>query len=55
MLETVLQQGKTFHSQNQILGKEFNTAYWPLRDLEGKIVGMLFIGKDRGRAPEGRE
>ncbi len=48
VLETVLQQGKTFHSQNQILGREFNTAYWPLRDLEGKIVGMLFIGKDQG-------
>ena len=48
VLETVLQQGKTFQSQNQILGKEYNTVYWPLRDLEGKIVGMLFIGKDQG-------
>ena len=47
VLETVLQQGKTFHSLNQILGKDFNTSYWPLRDLEGKIAGMLFIGKDQ--------
>jgi methyl-accepting chemotaxis protein len=47
VIETVLQQGKPFHSVNQILGREYNTAYWPLRDLEGKIAGMLFIGKDR--------
>ncbi|MRR13317.1 chemotaxis protein, partial [bacterium] len=48
VLETVLQQGKTFHSVNQIMGRDFNTAYWPMRDLEGKIAGMLFIGKDQG-------
>jgi methyl-accepting chemotaxis protein len=47
VIETVLQQGKTFHSVNQILGREYNTVYWPLRDLEGRIAGMLFIGKDR--------
>ena len=47
MIETVLQQGKTFQSINTILGREYNTAYWPLRDIEGKIAGMLFIGKDR--------
>ena len=32
---------------NTILGREYNTIYWPLRDIEGKIAGMLFIGKDR--------
>jgi hypothetical protein len=47
VIETVLQQGKTFQNINTILGREFNTAYWPLRDIEGKIAGMLFIGKDR--------
>jgi methyl-accepting chemotaxis protein len=47
VIETVLQQGKTFHNINRILGREYNAVYWPLRDLEGKIAGMLFIGKDR--------
>jgi methyl-accepting chemotaxis protein len=47
VLEAVLQQGKTFHSINQIMGADYNTVYWPMRDLEGKIVGMLFIGKDQ--------
>ncbi len=48
VIETVLQQGKVFQNVIQILNQEYNTVYWPLRDLEGKIVGMLFIGKDRG-------
>jgi methyl-accepting chemotaxis protein len=47
VIETVLQQGKPFQNTNTILGREYNTAYWPLRDIEGKIAGMLFIGKDR--------
>ena len=47
VIETVLQQGSMFKNINQILGREYNSAYWPLRDLEGRIAGMLFIGKDR--------
>jgi methyl-accepting chemotaxis protein len=47
VIETVLQQGKAFNDINRILGREYNTAYWPLRDLQGRIAGMLFIGKDR--------
>ena len=47
VIETVLQQGKIFHNINTIIGREYNTSYWPLRDIEGKIAGMLFIGKDR--------
>jgi len=47
VIETVLQQGKPFQNINTIIGREYNTAYWPLRDIEGRIAGMLFIGKDR--------
>jgi methyl-accepting chemotaxis protein len=47
VIEAVLQQGKPFQNINTILGREYNTAYWPLRDIEGRIAGMLFIGKDR--------
>jgi methyl-accepting chemotaxis protein len=47
VLETVVQRSQSFYNINRILGREYNTAYWPLRDLEGKTAGMLFIGKDR--------
>ena len=47
VLEAVVQRGQSFSDVNRILGREYNTAYWPLRDLEGKVAGMLFIGKDR--------
>ncbi len=47
VLETVLQKGEVFLSRNAILGKNYETAYWPLRDLQGKVLGMYFIGKDR--------
>jgi methyl-accepting chemotaxis protein len=47
VIEAVLRQGKPFQNINPILGREYNTAYWPLRDIEGRIAGMLFIGKDR--------
>jgi methyl-accepting chemotaxis protein len=45
VLETVLDKGKVFLSTNIILGKSYETAYWPIRDMTGKAVGMLFLGK----------
>jgi len=47
VLETVLQKGQSFHSSNVILGKPYETAYWPLKDINGKTEGMFFIGKER--------
>jgi sensor histidine kinase regulating citrate/malate metabolism len=47
VLDTVLAKGQRFLDINKILGKEYNTAYWPLKDAAGKVIGMLFIGKDR--------
>ncbi len=47
VIETVLRQGKSYQTTNRILDREYNTSYWPIRDLEGKILGMFFIGKDR--------
>ena len=44
VLETVFTAGKTFLARNQILGSEYETAYWPIRDMEGKAIGMWFIG-----------
>lgn len=47
VVETVLRSGQSFHNINRIMGREYHTAYWPLHDLEGKVAGMLFVGKDR--------
>ena len=47
VLDTVLAKGQRFLAINTILGKDYSTAYWPLKDASGKVIGMLFIGKDR--------
>lgn len=44
IVEVVLGQGQTFHDRNVILGEPYNTAYWPIRDIGGQIIGMFFIG-----------
>ena len=45
VLDTVLAKGEIFIAQNLILGRPYVTAYWPIRDPNGKISGMFFVGK----------
>lgn len=47
VLDTVLAKGQIFHNENKIMNKMYDTVYWPLQGADGKIAGMLFIGKDR--------
>ena len=47
VIETVLQKGQQFLNRNKIAGKNYNTAYWPILGADGKVAGMIFIGKDR--------
>jgi methyl-accepting chemotaxis protein len=47
VIETVLQKGGKFYEVNRVLGKDFDTAYWPITGADKKIAGMFFIGKDR--------
>jgi methyl-accepting chemotaxis protein len=44
VLKTVLDESQRFIHKNVILGKEYQTAYWPIQDMDGKNVGMWFIG-----------
>ncbi|MGV8079116.1 MAG: methyl-accepting chemotaxis protein [Syntrophales bacterium] len=46
VLEAVLQKSGQFLDKNRILNKNFHTAYWPIKNVDGKTVGMFFIGKD---------
>ncbi len=54
VLETVLSRGEIFLSRNTILGKDYETAYWPIRDPLGKVVGMWFIGQPRDAVIQAR-
>ncbi len=45
--KTVLTNSKTFLDRNKILGRWYDTAYWPLVDLQGETAGMYFLGTDR--------
>jgi methyl-accepting chemotaxis protein len=47
VLDAVLAQGKRFTGHNVILGRAYNTAYWPIVDVNGKNAGMFFIGQPR--------
>ncbi len=40
----VLRQGRTFEGEATILGTPYMTIYEPLRDDEGRVVGILFTG-----------
>ncbi|MGV6996375.1 methyl-accepting chemotaxis protein [Desulfovibrio sp. QI0430] len=44
ILKAVLERGETVYSHNNILGIDYNSAYWPVKDANGKIVGMWFVG-----------
>ncbi|HDQ39459.1 MAG TPA: methyl-accepting chemotaxis protein [Desulfonatronum sp.] len=47
VLETVLQKSQVFFDRNQILGRNYDTAYWPIIDPAGNTAGMFFIGAER--------
>jgi methyl-accepting chemotaxis protein len=47
VIETVLQKRARFLDINKIIGREYNTAYWPILGADGNVAGMLFIGSDR--------
>ena len=47
VLDTVIAKRGRFLKINKILGRDYNTAYWPMVGADGKIAGMLFIGSER--------
>lgn len=44
VIKTVLEEGNIFLSRNTILGTEYQTAYWPIKDAKGMNIGMWAIG-----------
>ncbi|WP_415718554.1 methyl-accepting chemotaxis protein [Maridesulfovibrio sp.] len=41
---TVIGRGETFLATNNILGIDYQTAYWPIKSMDGSNIGMWFIG-----------
>ncbi len=42
--DTVLRQGRTFRGEAQILGQPYLTIYEPIRDADGTVIGILYVG-----------
>ena len=42
--DTVLKQGQPYQGETDILGSPFFTSYEPLKDGQGKIIGIMFVG-----------
>ena len=44
MYSAVLREGRTFRGETDILGITYYTAYDPLKNARGEVVGILFVG-----------
>ncbi len=44
--EHTLEGGKTYRGDAFVVSKNYLTAYEPLRDLSGAVIGMLYVGVD---------
>ncbi len=43
--ESVVKQGKPYRGVAKILGTPYFTAYDPLKDASGKVIGVLYVGE----------
>ncbi len=44
VIDAVLTNGQTFYGEANVLGKEYQTAYMPLKDTAGEVVGIMYVG-----------
>lgn len=47
--DTVLKQGKPFHGEADILGVRYFTAYAPIVNQDGEVIGILYVGVEKAR------
>lgn len=52
VVETVLKRGEPYYGQADVAGTMHMTAYMPLTDQAGEIVGMWFVGVPMTRASQ---
>jgi len=41
--------GVTYYGRRDLFGKDYVTAYEPIKDPQGKIIGVLFVGTEEGQ------
>lgn len=42
--ESVIHQGRRWHDRAEVVGHWYRSAYEPLRDVDGNIIGILYVG-----------
>lgn len=42
--DVVLKQGKPFYGEANVAGNSYQTAYKPIKDQNGKAIGILYVG-----------
>ncbi|MGG0942282.1 methyl-accepting chemotaxis protein TlpC [Bacillus subtilis] len=47
VIADVLKKGKRFYGQADVAGSSYQTAYMPLKDQNGSIIGMLYTGANQ--------
>lgn len=47
VIAAVLKKGKRFYGQADVAGSSYQTAYMPLKDQKGNIIGMLYTGANQ--------
>lgn len=45
-LDAVLVHEQSFAANSTLFSRPYKTLYWPLKDMDGKTIGMWFIGLD---------
>ncbi|MBR5913937.1 MAG: methyl-accepting chemotaxis protein [Selenomonadaceae bacterium] len=44
IINEVLVAGKPYAGRAMVVGKEYDSAYTPIKDTGGKVIGMIFVG-----------
>ena len=52
---TLMLEGKPYVGRANLFGKPYMTAYEPMRDASGQVVGILFVGTDLSAFQEGMQ
>ncbi|PKG33824.1 methyl-accepting chemotaxis protein [Methanoregula sp.] len=47
--EVAVEKGETYYGRRDLFGKDYVTAYEPIKDPSGKIIGVLFVGTEAGQ------
>lgn len=46
--ETVLKQGKQYYGEASVVGRTYQSAYRPIKDAGGEIIGIFYVGAPQG-------